>query len=257
MNITINQIKTNYNVKGSGDNIVLLHGWGSNLTLFQPMMEHLSAHHTVYALDMPGFGETQEPPTAWHVDDYADFIFAFLKELNITKTILLGHSFGGRVITKMVTRKPLGIVVPKIIFIDAAGIKPKKTVRQKCKMYTYKMGKFLLNLKPVKLLYPNALDNMRKKNGSADYNAASPLMRQVLVNTVNEDLTSLLPSIPSPTLLVWGENDTATPLSDGKKMEQLIPGSGLVTVKNAGHYAFLDQMGLVHKVLDSFLDHKE
>lgn len=257
MNTIINNIKTNYIVQGSGETILLLHGWGTNITLFQPMIAHLSAHHTVYALDLPGFGETSEPPFAWSVNDYADFVFAFLKKMNLTKVMLLGHSNGGRIITKMVTRNPLPIEVPKIIFLGAAGIKPKKTFRQKLKVRTYKIGKSILQLKPIQVLYPDALENMRKRSGSADYNAASPLMRQVLVKTVNEDLTHLLPFISSPTLLIWGENDTATPLPDGQKMEQLIKGSGLVTVKNAGHYVFLDQMALVHKVLDSFLENKE
>mgnify|MGYP005765608411 FL=1 len=78
-------------------------------------------------------------------------------------------------------------------------------------------------------------------------------MRQCLVRVVNEDLTHLLPSIKVPTLLVWGENDTDTPLSDAHLMEKLIPGAGLVTLKNAGHYAFLEQQYTFNRVVCSFL----
>jgi pimeloyl-ACP methyl ester carboxylesterase len=102
-------------------------------------------------------------------------------------------------------------------------------------------------------MFPNVLEKWRKKNGSDDYNNATPVMRQTLVKTVNEDLTPLLPGINAPTLLIWGENDTATPLRDGRLMEKLIKGSGLVTLKNAGHYSFLEQEYTYLKVLASFL----
>ena len=79
-------------------------------------------------------------------------------------------------------------------------------------------------------------------------------MRQCLVKVVNEDLKPLLPRINPSTLLIWGENDDATPLSDGQIMEKEIPDAGLVTLKNAGHYAFLDQWFMFSRVIDSFLN---
>ena len=103
---------------------------------------------------------------------------------------------------------------------------------------------------------PNALENLRKKNGSADYNAASPIMRQCLVKVVNEDLTELIHNINVPTLLIWGEKDDAVPLSDGQLMEKLISDSGLVVFEGCGHYAFLEQGGRFCRILDSFFDVK-
>jgi pimeloyl-ACP methyl ester carboxylesterase len=79
-------------------------------------------------------------------------------------------------------------------------------------------------------------------------------MRECLVKAINEDLTPCLPSISCPTLLIWGENDTATPLEHAKTMEKLIPDAGLVVLKKAGHYSFLDQSYTFGKVLDSFLE---
>ena len=90
--------------------------------------------------------------------------------------------------------------------------------------------------------------------GSEDYRNASPRMRECLVKTINEDLTSYLPSILCPTLLIWGENDTATPMGHAKIMEKLIPDAGLVVLKSAGHYSFLDQSYTFGRVLDSFLE---
>jgi pimeloyl-ACP methyl ester carboxylesterase len=78
-------------------------------------------------------------------------------------------------------------------------------------------------------------------------------MRQTMVRCINEDLTPLLPQIGASTLLIWGEADTATPLSDGKRMEQRIPDAGLVVLSGAGHFAFAEQWGLCSRVLDTFL----
>ena len=237
----IGGIKINYDVRGQGEPVLLLHGWGANIKLFDNLMSLLAAKYQVFALDMPGFGESMEPPAPWCVDDYTDFVLKFIEEQGIKKATLLGHSFGGRVIIKMLSRGSLPFEPLRVILVDAAGIKPKRKLKNVIKVRIFKK------------LYPDALEQLRKKNGSADYNAASPLMRQCLVRVVNEDLTHLLPNIKVPTLLVWGENDTDTPLKDGQLMEQLIPDAGLVTLKNAGHFSFLEQQFTFNRVIASFM----
>ncbi len=249
----INNIKINYEQKGEGELVVLLHGWGSNIKLFANLIELLSAKYKVVAMDMPGFGESEEPPSAWCVDDYVDFVIDFLKDMNAEKVTLLGHSFGGRVIIKLNSRKDLPFEINKVILVDSAGILPPKSNKKSFRTYYYKFGKAVLSTGIAKKIAPDALENFRKKMGSADYAAASPLMRQVLVKVVNEDLEPLLPNIKCPTLLIWGVNDTATPLSDGEKMEKLIPDAGLVKLENAGHYSFLEQQFTFNRVMSSFM----
>ena len=250
---TVDNIRINYEQKGSGDLIVLLHGWGSNIKLFSNLIDLLSKKYTVVAMDMPGFGESQEPPSAWCVDDYVDFVIKFLADYDVKQVMLLGHSFGGRVIIKLNSRKDLPFTVSKVILVDSAGILPPKSNKKSWRTRKYKMGKAFLSTKIMRKIAPNALEKLRVKYGSADYVAASPLMRQVLVKVVNEDLEPLLPNIKCPTLLIWGVNDTATPISDGEKMEKLIPDAGLVKLENAGHYSFLEQQFLFNRVMCSFM----
>ncbi len=252
MNMIIDNIKINYALQGEGEYVLFLHGWGSNIKLWQGLMDAVSSKYTALALDMPGFGESQEPPASWFVDDYVDFILKFVDEFKPKSLVLVGHSFGGRVIIKMLNRK-LPFEVKKIILIDAAGIKPKKTLKQKLRQTTYKMGKWVLNLPPIKKAFPDALENLRKSRGSADYNSATPVMRDTLVKVVNEDLTGLLPNIKASSLLIWGTLDTATPLSDALLMEKLIPDAGLVKVEGGSHYAFLEAPEFVARVVKSFL----
>ncbi len=250
----IDGLRINYTDVGSGECILLLHGWGSNITLFSRITEQLSPHMRVIAPDMPGFGESDEPKSAWRVDDYVDFTEKFCAKLNVSKAVLLGHSFGGRVIIKLVTKDSPFVKAEKLILTDSAGIMPKKSLKSKVNTKLYKIGRKVMSAKPMSALFPDAVENMRNKRGSADYLAASPIMRQTLVNTVNEDLTDLLPHIKQSALLIWGENDDATPLSDGQLMEKLIPDGGLAVIKGAGHYSFLDDPYTYARILASFLN---
>ena len=249
----INGLKINYIAEGNGQqSVLLLHGWGSNIKLFSYITQHLSADFKVFAPDMPGFGESDEPSVPWSVDDYTDFVIEFCKLMGITRCFIIGHSFGGRVIIKLMSRDSLPFSVDRIVLTDSAGIRPKQTVKKKIRGRIYKIGKKILSSTPVSKIAPDAMENFRRKNGSADYNAASPIMRQCLVKVVNEDLTQLIPNISVPTLLIWGDKDDATPLSDGQLMEKLIPDAGLVVFEGSGHYAFLEQGERFCRILDSF-----
>lgn len=248
----IDNISVNYIDIGDGDIIVLLHGWGSNITLFEGIVKTLSPNHRVVAPDMPGFGKTSEPPQPWCVDDYVDFVTKFLNALNIKEFSVLVHSFGGRVLFKLNAKKELPFIIKKAVLIDSAGIMPKKTFKQKLSLRMYKVARCIMSTKVLHFLYPDAVENMRKKRGSADYNNATPTMRSTLVKVVNEDLGPLVSKLNCPTLLIWGDADTATPISDAELMEQLIPDAGLVVCEGAGHYSFLEQPVKVHGALKAF-----
>lgn len=252
MTCYIDGIKINYELCGEGKCVLFLHGWGANLKLFDYLADTVAKKYTALRLDLPGFGESAEPESAWGVDDYVAFVRKFTKELGLEPQVLIGHSFGGRLMIKMLSDGENGSV-EKAVFIDAAGIKPKKTLRQKLSLGMYKAGKRILSMPPVKKLFPEALEKLRSKRGSADYKSATPVMRQTLVKVVNEDLTNLLPKISAPSLLIWGTLDTATPLSDAMTFERLIPDAGLVKVEGAGHYSFLQAPDLCRRAISSFL----
>ena len=135
----------------------------------------------------------------------------------------------------------------------AAGVPPQRSGSYYRKVYTYKLIKALLSLPPFFLYKEQLLEAWRGRSGSADYQQASPVMRGTLVKVVNEDLRDLLPLVPTPALLIWGEDDTATPLSDGQLMEQQMPHARLLTLPNADHYAFLRQAEAFLQAADAFL----
>lgn len=239
------------------ETLVFLHGWGASISLYPQLLEHMSYFVPVAALDMPGFGETAEPGIPWGVPEFADFIIAFITALGLKKVILMGHSHGGRVLIEIASRKDLPFTVSRLILMDAAGVLPKKTFRQKLRQRQYKICRKILEMPLCRVLYPDALENLRRSHGSADYQNASPMMRQTLVKCVNADMTVKMPAISQPALLLWGENDTATPLASGETMERLIPNAALVKIPNAGHFPYLDQWPLVSRILASYLTERE
>ena len=253
MEMILDGLTVHYEVQGQGPHIFLLHGWGSNLTVFAGVVEALSSAYTVVSLDFPGCGGTDEPPVPWGMDEYTSFTSDFISSFGADEVIVLGHSHGGRVAIRLATDEGMPFRITKMILVDSAGILPKRSFSYHARVRAYKAGKAVLNWKPVAALFPEALASLQKTMGSDDYAAASPVMRTTMVKVVNADLEPLLPAITAETLLIWGQLDTFTPLSDGETMERAIPGSGLVVLPNAGHYSFLDQPYAFRKVLESFL----
>ena len=247
----IDGLELHYEVSGQGRPLILMHGWGCNhTTLASVERTALEAGWRVVNVDFPGFGQSQEPSEVWGVEEYTQVIEQLVERLGLEHPSLLGHSFGGRVGILYASRHD---DVDKLILVDAAGIKPKRTFAYYRKVYTFKAMKWLMYLALGKKEAEKRLDARRAKAGSSDYAQASPMMRRILSKVVNEDLTARLSLIKAPTLLVWGTEDTATPLSDARKMESLIPDAGLVAFDGCGHYSFLDNPVGFKAVLKSFL----
>ncbi|MBQ6000971.1 MAG: alpha/beta hydrolase [Clostridia bacterium] len=230
--------------------VVVLHGWGTSITVMQSVIDHLAARGLrVLALDFPGFGASPPPPFAWGVPEYAKATAELLEQLQVKSPILLGHSFGGRVILYLTGA--LGFCAHRLILVDAAGIKPPPGKASR-KTRLFKMGKATLSVFPKSIREP-LLERLREHFGSADYRAAQGVMRDVLVKTLSLDLAPLLPDIPTEALLIWGSADTATPLWQGQRMEQLLPNAGLAVIEGAGHYTFFDNPLRFYAILDSYL----
>lgn len=249
MIIELSDIKVNYTVSGKGPDMILMHGWGCRASTLASIEKVAGETHTVYNIDFPGFGSSDEPSDVWGVENYASMLRQFVEKLDIKNPVLLGHSFGGRVGIVYASQYP----IDKLILVDAAGVKPKRSLKYYIKVYSFKTMKRLAPLLMGRNKATEYIERQRAKRGSADYSSSSPMMRAIMSKVVNEDLRHLMPRIKAPTLLIWGENDTATPMRDARIMEKLIPGAGLVSFPGCGHYSFLDNPIQFAAVLRSFL----
>ncbi len=250
-------LKLNLSDTGSGDAVLLLHGWGTNLGVYKSIIDYLTPHRRVISYDIPGFGESSEPSFGFSTDDYANLALDVLKALGIKKVTLIGHSHGGRTILNLASRENPGIEIDKIILLGSAGIVPVKSLYYKLKVAKYKVGKKILSYAPIKSIFPDAIEKYKAKHGSSDYKSVSGVMRESLVKIVNDDYRERIKNIKQPTLLIWGTSDIDTPISDGEYMEKAIPDAGLVRIDGATHYCFLENPVLVKKVIYSFLNIKE
>lgn len=249
--VEINGARVHYTTTaGQGPTVVLMHGWGCDHTTLASVERTVTeCGNPVINIDFPGFGTSAEPPEVWGVEAYTAMLRQLLVHEGVERPVLLGHSFGGRVGILYSSLYP----VEKLILVDAAGLRPRRPLRYYLRVYSFKAMKRLLPLVIGRKAAEARIDAVRSRRGSADYAAASPRMRAILSRVVNEDLRRRLPAIKAPTLLIWGDDDTATPIADARIMQRLIPDAGLVSFAGCGHYSFLDNPLQFAAVLRSFL----
>jgi pimeloyl-ACP methyl ester carboxylesterase len=234
-NLVINQQLIAYEVLNRENNkaLIFLHGWMSQGNVFKNIAERISSQgFAVYMLDLPGFGNSPEPKNAFSVQDYADIVAEFIKKLKLNDIILVGHSFGGRVVISLASNEPT--LIKKIVLVDAAGLRINNG-RNKVA--------FLAKLaKPF--FKPKFMSGLRKKIyktlGSVDY-IESGKLKETYLKVASEDLSGYLPKINQPTLIIWGDDDKDTPLLFAKIMNERIKNSKMVVLRQAGHFSFLDK----------------
>lgn len=241
MKMNIKDIDIRYIQYGSGNkDMVLLHGWGQNIEMMRPLGDLFQDEYRVTILDLPGFGQSKEPSVPWTIQDYVDLVSEFLQKLKVENPVVMGHSFGGRVAIGYAASNK----VEKLCLFGSPCIRKQQGATPKEKM--------LKTLKKVPVL--NKFSEVAKKYiGSRDYKAASPIMRQTLVNVINQDLSQEARKINASTLLIWGENDQEAPLEDAKELEKIMKDAGLVVFPGFGHYAYLENLTQVYRVLKEFL----
>lgn len=239
MKINIQNIDVNYIQYGEGKDVLLLHGWGQNIAMMKPVGDALCDRFRITILDFPGFGETEEPKEIWNIEKYSLLLEMFVKKVNVKKPIVIGHSFGGRVAIHYSSHNP----IEKLILFGSPCIRIQKELPLKVRL-----------LKAMKKLpgMNSVGEYMKRFIGSRDYKAASPIMRQTLVEVVNEDLSKYAREIEEPTLLIWGENDTEAPLADAKELEKLMIDAALIVLPGT-HYAYLENLPNVISILNNFI----
>lgn len=239
MQIKVQGINVNYIQYGKGKDILLLHGWGQNIEMMKPLGDAFCDRFRITIIDFPGFGESEEPKEAWTIDKYSLMLEEFVKQTGIKKPIVMGHSFGGRVAIRYSARNP----IEKLILFGSPCIRTNEDLSLKVKI-----------LKKLKTLpgMNKFGEFMKQYIGSRDYKAASPIMRQTLVEVVNEDLSKYAREIEEPTLLIWGEQDTEAPVSEAKELEKIMMDAALIILPGT-HYAYLENLARVIAILNNFI----
>lgn len=239
---SINGLNVNYvsyGKKGTKE-IVFLHGWGQNIEMMRPVGDNLEKEYHITIIDLPGFGRSEEPKYVFSLFDYVELLHQLLIELEIKKPILAGHSFGGKISLLYASKYD----VEKLILFGS----PFRPGLKKMPLKT-KILKSIKKLPGMEKLASEA----KKHIGSTDYRNASPLMRKIMVDHVNLDITEEVKEIKAPTIIIWGDLDQAVPLQEAYVLENLISDSAVIVYEGCTHYAYLERLGQTVNIIKSFI----
>lgn len=212
-------------------NIVILHGWGLSGKAYKDLVGILEKeNYHVFAPDLPGFDTEPLKNRPLNLDDYVRFVANFIKKRKLSKVILIGHSFGGRIAVKFAAKFPGK--VDKLI-LSGAPIIRGKTLKRKLAPYASHFGNIAFKFAPWKFR------NFARKIfyqiiGEWDYYKAGKLA-QTFKNIIEEDLVQYIRNVTVPVLLLWGRDDKVTPPRDIPKIRRYLSQAQSVQVQDVGH----------------------
>lgn len=247
--IIIDNLLTTYVESGSGEPVLLLHGWGDTKETFTKLQQELQSKYHVLALDLPGFGKTEAPKQAWSLADYAQFVQHFLTKVGVGPLrSIIGHSNGGA-IAIVATSQGL-IEVEKIVLLASAGIRNTRGVRK---------GLVRLAAMPLKVsLYvlpthkrTKVKRKLYQKLGSDLYVAEH--MQETFKKIVAEDVSQAAAKLTQPVLLIYGTADRATPVNFGERLKAQIPDSRLEVFQDGSHFLHQENADEVNRLVQEFI----
>ncbi len=254
MQVVIDSLLTTYERSGikspnkTSKQVLILHGWGDNAKGWAGLQASLSEYFEVVIVDLPGFGGTDKPPVAWGLIEYAGFVEAFLKKTGIKPYAIVGHSNGGAIAVRGLAQGVLS--AEKLILLASAGIRSELHGRRKMLRLMTKAGKFITYPLPT-----NVRKGLRRKlytTVGSDMLIAEH-MQETFKRIVTDDIQADAAKLTLPTLLIYGEDDMAAPVQYGRILHNLIAGSTLETIGQAGHFVHLDKPAEVQDMLVKFL----
>lgn len=221
--------------------VLALHGWGRTRGDFDTLLSGYDA----IAVDLPGFGASPPPDHPVGAAGYAQLMEPLFAEFDLPP-VIVGHSFGGRVAVALAAQHPesvSGLVLVGVPLLGRDGPKPRVPWKYRLIRGARRLG----------LIPEERLERAKKQYGSADYRAASGVMRDILVTSVNETYERELGKLACPVRLVWGERDSAAPVAIARAALPMIADGSLDVVPEAGHDVHLSHAGRVRAAIDGLL----
>lgn len=245
--------------------LVLLHGTSASLHTWQGWVSVLEAHHRVITLDLPGFGLTGPWPDGdARLERTLSLLVELLKELHVTRCVLVGNSYGGRLAWEFAVLHPDSVA--KLVLVDAGGYPRNST--------SVPLG-FRIAQTPglrrlAEHLLPRGLIERSVKNVYADPSKVTPeLVERYFELTLREGNraalgrrmeqvpaegdTSRLRALTMPTLILWGGKDRLIPPDNAQRFKADIPNSTLIIFDALGHVPHEEDPAATVEAVEKFL----
>lgn len=244
MYFTFKGRKVYYEVVGRGEPLLFLHGWGGKTDTFSIQREYFSKTRTCILIDFSGFGKSDMPEKPMSVSDYKDEVLSLLGLLDIEKTDIIAHSFGGRVAFKLLSENEDR--VRSAVLVSPAGLKTRRKLVTCFKICCHKIKRSLYKKKLIS-------SDFMKKDGSNDYKDLSPVMKETFKLVIKEDLKKDIKRIKRPVFLIYGIKDREVLPKTIKRIHKLIKSSDIKALFG-GHFCFIDDCMRFNIISERFLE---
>ncbi len=257
--IDLGGLRIAYRRAGTGPPLVLLHGgFGFDSRSWRRQFDALADEFTVVAWDAPGSGKSDDPPDTFRLPDYADCLASFIEALALERPHVLGLSFGAALALEFYRRHPL---LPRTLVLAGAyagwaGSLPPEVVADR-------LGRLLREaelptVQWVPAYVPGMLTNSAPQAMVDEVTAlmydVRPGGNVVMLHSMAEaDLRDVLPRIEVPTLLLYGDVDSRSPVAIGEALQAEIPGSKLTVLAGVGHLSNIEAADRFNREVRGFL----
>ncbi|WP_066072044.1 alpha/beta fold hydrolase [Neobacillus soli] len=257
--LQVEDLTIHYEIEGEGAPLIILHGMGNNSQSWKKQLKGLSEQFTVIAWDAPGYGKSSDPKEELkEFTQFADVLKGFIENLNYESVTLLGHSMGSAIALDFCSRFPQ--MVDALIISDAtrgAVALSKEENERKLKNRLTNMEtmepKELAKLRVTDLLSPQP-DPEIKKEAERIYGQIRPMgFRSVAYSLFHLNQMDTLSSITVPTLVICGELDKVTPVSESEVFHDAIQGSKMVIIPGTGHLCYQEDPNQFNSIVLEFL----
>lgn len=259
--ITIEGNKIRYLEDGSGPDVVMIHGLGSQADRWSSVMPHLSKDHHVIVPDLIGFGYSDKPPVDYTPKYFVKFIFDFLEGLGIKKTVMIGSSLGGQIVAESAAALDDSGVIQKIVLVSPTGT--MRTTNPTLDAY------IMAGLYPQHDLIKTAYQMMagkrkhveestiaRFRDGMSRPNAKMAFLSSVISFKHWPAITQRLHLISIPALVIWGREDTMIPINFSDDYVSNLKNCKFVVMEECGHRPHVEEPGKLVEIITRFLGNK-
>jgi len=252
---------------GTGPPIVLLHGLGESAIIWAYNLESLSKKYTVYALDLPGHGNSDNPKWKYSLNNFVEFLSSFLSTLNLQNPHLIGHSLGGMIALETAFKQPKQL--GKLVLVDSAGLGKELAsflkimtlplVGELMTMPTKAGLRFLLKqVIPDPQGIPNDLVESlaHERNRKGNKQSMLRILRSgINIRGIHFHLIDLLrlEYLNVPTYVLWGRDDKIFPYSHGKNAAMRLPRGRLTVLDDCGHWPQIEKHKEFNRLVVEFL----
>jgi pimeloyl-ACP methyl ester carboxylesterase len=256
---SVDDLRIHYDQRGTGPQLVLLHGIGGNTRLWKYQLEGLSDDFTVTAWDAPGYGGSDDPDgDGWRMADYAERLAWLLDRLGIERAHIMGQSWGGVLAQEFYRRYPERF--RSLILSDTyagGGAQPaaerdaalQARLNATVTMTPAEMARQRVSALLTEDAPPALFDEV--ESVLAEIHPAG--YRMAAIALANTDSRDVQPTISVPTLIIAAEHDRIVPPERAREMQAAIPGSRLVMIERAGHLPCVEQPEVYNAAVRDFL----